>query len=534
MELQGLAMHRKLNRWITSDATADHSSTSMEKGLVEVTTMLRQQSAEKRTATTTTTTTTTTTNTTTSITSTVSHRPTTSSSFLTLKDLGNNYHEAYAASWWQSIDRFRTSTAVHKISWLEDAVWKAIASNRGRDIRLTRDWIDLSVEHLSKWWRTAKVEKFDPSYWRLINSLFEYVGRSSSFWNEPVRSHNNYNNNPWVDTIAVVAYVPVSNPNTQRMQPIDILVLGAQVASLIRHSVGRIVVVTDQEYREYVQTHIWPFLVQLLQNDASVLSTNATNWVQDIVQNSFRSRLATNEVTIGSTELTLMDVPSEHGFLGKTVKLVPRACLILLYETLFHNSTTSKAQESLVLGASGRGRWKYVYYTEQDSPLHTRPTVQPNLKTALDQGAVLTPHRLLPAPHESDFIADGVPGDLPQNLYLPAIGNWTHVTVLDAQQQRASCCDRGFNSRDARTLYPKGNNFWFLDGFGKSLPGGETSEEAARVMAEHLKRFSTYQLVRLKDGTGLTLVAGSESSRQCTPHQQYPNGCPLLQENVER
>ena len=436
----------------------------------------------------------------------------------------------------------RTTTAVHKISWLEDAVWKAIATGRGRDIRLTRDWLDLSVEHLSKWWRTTKVDKYDASYWRLIINLFQYVGRTSFHRRERIgdRHNDNIDTNPWAETIAVVAYVPVSNPNATRMQPIDILVLGAQVASLMRNRVGRIVVVTDQVYTEYMQTHIWPYLVQLLQSDnPSTASKNATHWVQDLMQGPFLSPLPTNdEITIGSTELITVDVASENTFLGKTTKLVPRAGLILLYEALFQNSTTTskEVKVNLVLGPNGRDRWKYIYYTEQDSPLYTPVTAFPDFKTALDGGAVLTPHRLFPVPHESDFISGSLARDLPQNRFLPAIGNWTRVTILDARHHSASCCDKGINSRDGKLLYPKGNNFWYLNGFAQSLPEGKSPHETNQVIAKHLERFSTYQLVRLKYGTGLTLVAGSESSRQCAPRPKSPHGCPVLQEieTVER
>lgn len=453
------------------------------------------------------------TNTTTTRTTTTRRATTPSELFLTVHDLDRQTGEAYAAAWWQSVDRFR-STPVHRIAWLEDAVWKAIREpNKGLDLYLTRDWLDLSVEHLSKWWKTTRIDRFNAGYQRLLSNLFEYVGGWDSYRKQH-ESDKPQEENPWKSTISVVAYVPLSGREKRRMQPIDILVLGAQVISLLWHDAGRIVVVTDEVYMNYTATHIWPFLVDLLRNDPSAMysSVNATDWSKHIMQNASQSSYVTNEVTIGSTELTLVGVQSEHVVKRKTIKLVPRAGLILLHDALFRHNATSEAQRRLVLGVHGGERWNYVYYTEQDSPLHTRTEILPDLKAVLDQGFILAPHRWTPVPHQNDFDDTVLARDLSPGRYLPAVGNWSHVTALDASD--ASCCDGGMRSRHGKLLYPKGNNFWYLDGFGRSLPDDASPQEVARIMAKRLERFSTYTLFRLKDGTGLTL-AGAENARQC-------------------
>jgi hypothetical protein len=50
-----------------------------------------------------------------------------------------------------------------------------------------------------------------------------------------------------------------------------------------------------------------------------------------------------------------------------------------------------------------RQYWKYVYYTDADSPLHSRPSSQPRIRRALDSGLVLVPHRLQLLPYEGDI-----------------------------------------------------------------------------------------------------------------------------------
>eukprot|EP00977_Amphora_coffeiformis_P029259 scaffold39697_cov191-Amphora_coffeaeformis.AAC.1 len=104
-----------------------------------------------------------------------------SDSSLLLLTLSNDYqgrrNDVYAAAWWQSMHRFN-----HMMEWivtnttrraqlvkLEAACHLAVEYNyhnnqpqdgnnntsNGDDVRLTVDWMTLSVEHLSKWWKSV-------------------------------------------------------------------------------------------------------------------------------------------------------------------------------------------------------------------------------------------------------------------------------------------------------------------------------------------------------------------------------------------
>lgn len=426
--------------------------------------------------------------------------------------------DAYAAAWFQSKERFARNR-VNKITYLEDAVWRAVDVNMGRDIRLTRDWLDFSVEHLSKWWRLVSVGNFDGGYWRLIINLLAYIRRESQSRQDDSSTMTATLENPFRDTIAVVAYHPV-NAGDPRMQIIDIVVLAAQMASLIRCHTGRIVVFTDFGQLNYTETHVWPFAMELLQQDdvASQALSNATIWTDQVQQERIRPRIPLSEVMIGTTEVALVGIDATYKSLQKKTKnLVPRSALIALHDALFKKSITVQ-QRRFILGTGGPDCWNYVYYTEQDSPLYTRAQAWPDFKAALDKGAILTPHRLLSVPHANDFI--GVPKDVPQTQYIPAVHNWTTLVTLD---EEASCCDLGRESRYAMLNYPSKGNFWYLKGFGRPHLTANTPQEINDEMARRLERFSTYKVMQLERGTGLSF-AGCENARQCAPGEQT-QGC---------
>lgn len=156
--------------------------------------------------------------------------------------------------------------------------------------------------------------------------------------------------------------------------------------------------------------------------------------------------------------------------------------------------------------------WKYIYYTEQDSPVLTRREAWPKIQKSLDEGLLLLPHRLQPVPHASDVNVLPAPNnDLPITHYLPDVGNWKTVTSVWAES--SACCDLGMESELATIEYPRCNTFWYQCGFG----GPPTID--TRVIAQRLERMEKYHLIRLEEGTNITLLAASEHARQCRPIQ---------------
>jgi hypothetical protein len=144
--------------------------------------------------------------------------------------------------------------------------------------------------------------------------------------------------------------------------------------------------------------------------------------------------------------------------------------------------------------------WKYVYFTEPDTILQTRPWVLPQLVDALDEGFILVPHRLQPIPHESD-----VKGSDDKTKFVPAAGDLSVVMELDALGGDV-CCDAGIEKPGASN-YPECGTFWYMCGFGKK--GGDPFVDHERLLA--------YKFMRLRDGTGIVSLTGTEHGRRCNP-----------------
>ena len=92
----------------------------------------------------------------------------------------------------------------------------------------------------------------------------------------------------------------------------------------------------------------------------------------------------------------------------------------------FKGDLDPKRTKDLFGTTTNKSYWKYVYLTEPDTILQTKPWVLPQLKSALDQGLVLAPHRLQPIPHEADFI-----GMKDETRFIRAEGNFSTVLDLD-------------------------------------------------------------------------------------------------------
>ena len=86
--------------------------------------------------------------------------------------------DAYAASWWQSVDRFeRMDVTNGSLSNLESAVFSAVRINHRRDVRMTKDFLDFSAEHLSKWYKglNAHSPDYPKSFGRIMSILLNFL-----------------------------------------------------------------------------------------------------------------------------------------------------------------------------------------------------------------------------------------------------------------------------------------------------------------------------------------------------------------------
>jgi hypothetical protein len=152
--------------------------------------------------------------------------------------------------------------------------------------------------------------------------------------------------------------------------------------------------------------------------------------------------------------------------------------------------------------------WQYVYYTEQDSVLQTRPTALSHLRDALDDGLIVMPHRLQPIPHQAD-----APRAARSDSFVPL--DFKTPTGIDSH---GHCCDaqeRRVHVPDLPGYEPCGAPWWQC-GFSDS--NGQLGNHS---------RLAGYDFMRLADGTGIATVAGSSHGRRCLLSREpcrYRNG----------
>ena len=348
---------------------------------------------------------------------------------------------------------------------------------------------------MSKWWKLVKVFGTDPAPFDTIEGSFlRYIEQSK------VGGHIAHGGtNVTRATIAVIAFQPYQADSSMLIGPptadagwaLTVASLGATLASLVRTGIGRVIVLWHHK-----------------QGDA--LAQAAFRLVRDGKNGDAGSAEQTPVVRIGNTEvgsIKTSDASLKVNKNGPKVNL-PRAALFLMQRAL--RGELDNEQQLLWLGGSPN-RWQYVYLTEPDSILHIRQSALDVFGTALDEGMLLTPHRLQPIPHESDLTQmkkkDAGPGrkyDLP---YVPLVGNLSVVVTLDSLHN-ASCCDRGDNKDRPKTTGGCGQ-FWWMDGFCSRNPD---------PLIRH-KRLLDSGFLRLQGGTGITSLAGNEHGRSCTPRE---------------
>ena len=439
-----------------------------------------------------------------------------STSFLTFDDYHRVRNHVYAAAWWQSVDRLQ-----RVLAWIPTQTNQTLAKLEAAchlplefkpaDVRLTTDWLDLGVEHLSKWWKMTRYQKHYASYQTLGHHLADYITQSMAAGSSSSPSQSSIDN-PWQKTLAVVAYSPLVGPRQpQRAQRLDTVVTAATLASLVRQGVSRIVLFLDHtDVTQFLQ-YTWPYIVQWLQvrstdqNSSSTSSSSSSSPWEDMWQTTKpppSQSSVPNPVRIHHTDIywQAVDARVPEGP-SQGLKRVPRQVLLALGQAMqaanpppwFHKSTVH-----------------YIYYTEQDSILHATTQSLKMIQQSLDQDGLWIPHRWQPLPHATDFAEHPANDNLPAWFYVPDTAPWDRVQTLDAAAAAASCCDEGWESTVDFSNNPPCNDFWYQCGLGVHADRGHT-------VAERLAHLRPFSLVRLQQGTRLTLLAASEHARQCRP-----------------
>jgi hypothetical protein len=370
--------------------------------------------------------------------------------------------DIFAASWWQTISRFLESDK-NRIGNVEgDAFVPIRRTKRGdRDVRMAVDWLDFSIEHLSKWWKLAgrKGEIY------LMGKLQTYAQRASQ------RNVSSCMNTTC--TLALIPYgVGSKNPQTKQMWKSALL---ATVSSLLQFGVARVVVVGYYDADAELAAAVFDQLVSFQQEHFAPIKPSSYF-----------------TATFGSTELAFVHTDNVNSTF--TRRNVPKGAIVGL-----ENAIKDHADQEKWLGKSP-SKYKYIYFSESDQILNAR--LSSTFLDAMDDGGVVVPHRLQPIPHMHDL--KGILDDNEMHKVLPG-EDFNQVYQLDAEQ--SSCCDTNTHL----LTKPECGGFWWQCGFGRNKRG-------------NFKHLKDYGFMRLTDGTGIVSLASTEHSRRCHPIQ-HKRGC---------
>ena len=157
-------------------------------------------------------------------------------------------------------------------------------------------------------------------------------------------------------------------------------------------------------------------------------------------------------------------------------------------------------------------RWKYIYFTEPDMILHTRPSALVAITEQLDQGNLLTAHRFQPLPHQVDYPDHPFQGELLPNFSFPNPLN----RFYDLKEETDACCDAGNDWPGVRghNYSSKANCPWYACGFRKRQAEFRFHQGIGGALRRH-ERLLHYPLIRLPHGLNIPMI--NVHGRICRP-----------------
>ena len=389
--------------------------------------------------------------------------------------------------WWMNREEFMKIN-VTDIDFLEAATFIPFLYVFGLDhVLMTRDWLDFSVEHLSRYFKM--IDNSDArSFQREIEILENYMSRITS------KVHGR--DSPAVaSTIALIPmYIELdswltdeqlmlrnTSKGSVREAIIDLYSLAATLISLWKLGIPRIVVVGNAQ----------PTPPQVTQ--AFALCSNAIRLAQG-------NGLETTEFSLNYVHAYGIQRIEKKGSSYTTI--MPRHAIDNLQKAMRKN--LSNFEDFL---GNDPSRWKFVYFSEHDLILHTRASALPAISDRLAKGFAISAHRFQPLPHIVDY-----PEHTWRAQLLSNTGNLGTFHDLDAQTD--ACCYIG-NFQPGRVNLPSDTCrpvSWYGCGLGTDLP------DNSDAIKEYYKKMNQYPMIRLVDGIRVPLV--NEHARVCVPSKR--------------
>jgi len=406
------------------------------------------------------------------------------------------HSDMFSASWLQSRTDFMDMN-VSQIGIVEDAAFHAWitpgskTNPRLQRLKMTTDYLDFSVEHLSKWFKRMRV--FEPigqvPYETLITKLQDYIvqkyddvsitipggtGTGTGTGTDPPIFHQ---------ALALIAFQPYlagrdDNDNMQqRAFQLTVSCLAATIESIRRAQMGRVVVVaSEQDYVHYTEEALQYLRRNYSINNNSIeyqegqlyLMKNTTHFdAVDSPNNQYYNPM------LGHMEVAFVTARRDQYQSHIKKRNIPKGALAGVQEafqlvdktdnvtTATANTATSsigktatakltQEQRSTYVNAwlgtrQSYDHWKYLYLTEPDSILTTRTGSLEQLKQAIDvRQGILSPWRLQPIAHESDIRGYNV-----STAYLHESDGFDTVWELDHSTAAGdACCDEPSSSNE--------------------------------------------------------------------------------------
>jgi hypothetical protein len=277
-------------------------------------------------------------------------------------------------------------------------------------------------------------------------------------------------------TIAVIPHGGFHSDS--RVHQISVTALAATIASLLRHGVGRVVVVGHFPEDPVIAEEAFRQLRRYRRSTSTTTGMKDTDQEQ---QSSFE-----DELVYFHTDAIQARNCKTH---------IPKGALIDLQRAL--KGELSQEDQAKWLGSKhGQDGWKYVYFTEDDHILNARQLNGSHIRKLLDDGGVMIPHRLQPIPHALDL--KGIPEEPTERAMLEeSFGGG----VKDLFPDTDSCCDTEERPGIDKNKFEGCGKFWWQCGFNSGK-------------ANHT-RLESYETFRLMEGTGIVSLAANANSRKC-------------------
>jgi len=326
--------------------------------------------------------------------------------------------DLFSASWLMNVRQFM-GINVNRIATCEDGCFQPFRQC-SNDVRMTRDWLECAVEHMSKWWKIVDIFRHQQTLEAFIEKLDGFGHESAT--ETPSAEFRN--------TIAIIAFMPFGGETIKGQgQALTIAMLKACLRSLSRYGIGRIVVAVPSK----TDRDTYERLVPAMLGETTVV---------------FRA------VSIVRTRFVTTNMP---------------------YAAIVGLQRAFRSDVDDWLGSESR--WSSVYLTEPDTLLHLKPQVLPDLMSGvLNDGWIFSPHRLQPIPHASDL-------SFPLSPVVVVPDNEDHkVITVDSYETCLwdSGNDRPYGAKHTNPQKPKRcGSFWYMCGF---LNGDHTSIRSYDLM----------------------------------------------------